>query len=166
MRIFQTVKNTGIAVILENGEYGNIHPTRKEIVGKRLALQAFCQVYGLCSEGEAFGPIYENSWVEEDAMVISFAFCEDGMVEQGEVKGLELAGTDRVYYPAEYEIQGKEIVLRSQQVPAPKYARYCWTNYQEIGLFGKNGIPVAPFRTSRKDGSKVTGSRNANDGVM
>ena len=166
MRAFQTVKNTGIAVILENGEYGNIHPTRKEIVGKRLALQAFCQVYGLCDAREAFGPIYDKSWTEGDAMVISLAFCEDGMVEQGEVKGFEIAGADQVYYPASYEIRGNQIVLRSQQVPAPKYARYCWTNYQEIGLFGKNGIPMAPFRTSRRDGSKVTGSRNSGEGVM
>lgn len=99
-------------------------------------------------------------------MVVSFAFCEDGMVEQGEVKGFELAGADQAYYPASYEIRENEIVLRSQQVPLPKYARYCWSNYQEIGLFGKNGIPVAPFRTSRRDGSKMTGSRNSSDGVM
>lgn len=166
MRIFQTIKNTGLAVILENGEYGNIHPTKKEIVGKRLALQAFYHVYGLCDEQEAFGPMYEKSWVEQEAMVISFAHCNEGMIEQGEVKGFELAGADQIYYPAEYEIRGNQIVLRCEQVSSPKYARYCWTNYQEIALYGKNGIPVAPFRTSRLDGSGVTGSRLSNEGVM
>lgn len=166
MRVSQTIRNTGLAVILENGEYGNIHPTRKEIVGKRLALQAFCHVYGLCDEREAAGPVYESSWREEDAMVISFACCEDGLEEQGEVTGFELAGADRVYHPAAYTLRGNEVTLRSDKVPVPKYARYCWTNYQEIALFGKNGIPVAPFRTSRHDGSRATGSRNSSEGVM
>ena len=40
MRVYQTVKNTGIAVILDCGEYCNIHPVDKHPVGHRLALQA------------------------------------------------------------------------------------------------------------------------------
>ena len=46
MRMHRTVKNTGIAVISECGEYGNIHPVDKRPVGERLELQALCHVYG------------------------------------------------------------------------------------------------------------------------
>lgn len=166
MRVFQTVKNTGIAVILENGEYGNIHPTRKEVVGKRLALQAFYQVYHVCEEEDAFGPIYQSCYVEGDKMVLCFAHCEKGFKCRGKVNGFELAGADREYYPAEFDMEENRIILTAEAVKQPEYARYCWTNYQEIALFGKNGIPVAPFRTSMKDGSCVTGSRLSNEGVM
>ncbi len=166
MRLFQTVKNTGIAVILEQGEYGNIHPTNKEPVGHRLALQAFSEVYHVCERKEAFGPIYRDSYTEDGAMVLSFTGSEDGFICKGEVKGFELAGRDKIYHPADYEIRGEQIVLTAKEVPAPVYARYCWTNYQEIALFGANGIPAAPFRTSRNDGSRVVGSRLSNEGVM
>lgn len=166
MRAFQTVRNTGIAVILEAGEYGNIHPVRKEIVGRRLALQAFYSVYHLITEKEAFGPIYNDSYVDGDAVVIRFKYADGGFIEEGDVKGFELAGADQVYYPAVYECDGEKIILKNKRVGMPKYARYCWTNYQEVALFGRNGIPVAPFRTSMLDGSKVTGSRQTNEGVM
>ena len=53
-----------------------------------------------------------------------------------------------------------DIVVSAFEVDKPKYARYCWTNYSEVTLFGKNGIPAAPFRTSCDDGAVATGSRN------
>lgn len=165
MRVYQTVRNTGIAVILENGEYGNIHPTQKEIVGKRLALQALCSVYHLESESAAFGPVYWDYFVEENRMTILFAHC-DGFTCRGEVNGFELAAADGGYYPADVTIAGNQLVLTAKEVDVPKYARYCWTNYQEVMLFGTNGIPVAPFRTSFADGSAATGSRLTNEGVM
>lgn len=166
MKVYQTVKNTGIAVILENGEYGNIHPTKKEVVGKRLALQAFYHVYHVISKAEAFGPIYKDYYVEGEQLIVRFENCDDGFEYKEGAVGFELAGTDKVYYPASYKIDGSQIVLTSQKVSKPEYARYCWTNYQEISFFGKNGIPLAPFRTSTKDGSKITGSRLTNEGVM
>lgn len=161
MRIFQTIKNTGIAVILESGEFANIHPVKKEVAGRRLALQAYANVYHLISEKEAFGPIYKDSFIDGDSMILRFSHAEGGFISIGLVKGFELAGEDGVYYPAEYEIKGETIVLKSQRVPVPKFARYCWTNYQNIALFGRSGIPLAPFRTSRLDGSKATGTRQA-----
>lgn len=166
MRIFQTVKNTGIAVILENGEYGNIHPVKKEIVGKRLALQAFSEVYHICGRESAFGPVFKDYYVENNKMVLLFDYCEDGFLCEGEVTGFEVAGADRIYYPAKFEIQGNRIMVFAKEAEEPAYVRYCWTNYQKISLFGKNGIPVAPFRTSQNDGSKVMGSRLTNEGVM
>ena len=33
------------------------------------------------------------------------------------------------------------------EIEEPVMARYLWTNYGEVTLFGANGLPVAPFRT-------------------
>lgn len=166
MRVYQNVKNTGIAVILENGEYGNIHPTRKEVVGKRLALQALYHIYHMAEKKEAFGPLYKDYYVDKNRLILSFDNCEDGFICTGEVTGFEIAGKDKEYVTADFKIEGNQIILSAEGVSEPEYARYCWTNYQEITLFGTNGIPLAPFRTSRKDGSCVTGSRLTNEGVM
>jgi len=161
MRLFETVKNTGIAVILETGEYNNIHPVDKEPVGKRLMLQAMYHVYGGVDESEAFGPVYKSYYIEEDRMHIKFQYAKEGLVcRTGCVEGFEIAGSNKKYYQADAVIDGDSVILSSDKVKQPLYARYCWTNYREVGLYGANGIPAAPFRTSMEDGAVFTGSRN------
>ncbi|MFR3812393.1 MAG: sialate O-acetylesterase [Ruminococcus callidus] len=71
MQVYQTVKHTGIAVILDCGEYCNIHPVDKHPVGHRLALQARQLVYGE-RELEAFGPIFRSFAAEGDTSPYSF----------------------------------------------------------------------------------------------
>lgn len=167
MRLFQTVKNTGIAVILDKGEYGNIHPVEKDSVGWRLADQALYQVYGRGTAGDIFGPIYQSYYIDGSRMVLNFAYAEHGMqCTADSVTGFEIAGADRRYYPADAWLNSDgRVILSAEQVKQPVYARYCWTNYREVTLFGKNGLPVAPFRTSRRDGAVATGSRNTGEFV-
>ena len=57
MRVYKTVRNTGLAVALDCGEFNNIHPIDKTPVGHRLCLQALCEVYGQAAEvgGSAAG---------------------------------------------------------------------------------------------------------------
>ena len=43
------------------------------------------------------------------------------------------------------------ISVYADEVKKPAYVRYLWTNYGDVTLYGKNGIPVAPFRTSMND---------------
>ncbi len=164
MRLFRTVKNTGIAVILDKGEYGNIHPVEKDSVGKRLADQALYQVYGCKEEQEVYGPIYRTYRIQDGQMIITFDYAENGFHQTADtITGFEVAGEDQKYYPATAVIQNHEIVLSACQVKKPIYARYCWTNYREVTLFGANDLPVAPFRTSRLDGAIATGSRNCGE---
>ena len=48
-------------------------------------------------------------------------------------------------------INGDRIIVSSKEIAEPKYVRYLWTNYGDVTLYGKNGIPLAPFRTSEND---------------
>ncbi len=160
MRVFQTVKNTGIAVALELGEDRNIHPLDKKPVGERLALQALYSVYGKIAEKEAFGPIYRDYYIEDGQLVVGFDHAEDGIVFEGEGDpGFEIAGADRHYYPAKACVDGNKIVLSATEVPKPVCARYCWTNYRKVDVFDRNHLPMAPFRTDREDGAVAYGSR-------
>lgn len=160
MRLYQNVKNTGIAVILDQGEYGNIHPTEKKIVGDRLALQALYHVYHSDVKEQAFGPIYRSYRREGERMYLSFEHAEHGICcTEDVIEGFEIAGADRKYYPADAELVENEICVTSDQVREPLSVRFCWTNYAPVTLFGKNGIPVAPFRTDLEDGAVATGSR-------
>lgn len=150
MRAFGTVKNTGIAVAIDCGELGNIHPVDKRPVGERLCLQAEQLVYGM--DADAFGPMYKSYMTDGSSFCIQLDHAADGLeLRGGKAAGFELAGADKKFCPAEAEITADRIILRSAEVPEPVYARYAWGNYPEYSVFGKNGIPLAPFRTSMDD---------------
>lgn len=150
MRAFQTVKNTGIAVITDCGELDNIHPTDKLPVGERLCLQAQKLAYGM--DVKAFGPIYSSYEYINGGIKLDFEYAENGFtVKDKEPIGFEIAGKDKKFYPAKAEITGNTIFISSEKVSAPVYARYCWVNYGEVNIFNETGIPLAPFRTHRND---------------
>jgi sialate O-acetylesterase len=146
-RTWQTVKNTGMAVILDCGEFNEIHPRDKKPVGERLELQALYQVYGELDEAEAFGPIYKAFEYKQDGIELSFDYAEEGFDFKGETVGFEIAGEDLDYRSADIEFRDNKILVFSKEIDNPVYARYCWTNYCDVTIFGKNGIPLAPFRT-------------------
>lgn len=150
LRVHQTVANTGLAVILDKGEFHNIHPLDKAPVGERLELQAMCHVYGKLSADKAYGPIYKCYTISDGGFLLEFNYAE-GLYSDGELTGFEIAGEDRVYYPAKAEIRGEKVFVKSDKVKTPKYVRYQWVNYGKATLFGKNKIPASPFRTSRDD---------------
>lgn len=150
MNTYQTVKNTGIAVILDCGEYNEIHPKDKAPVGERLELQALYQVYNKINAQEAFGPIYKAFSYKDSAMELNFEHTEKGFLVKGELSGFEIAGEAGEYLPASAAINGSRIIVSSPELKRPVYARYCWTNYGDVTVFGNNGIPLAPFRTHRR----------------
>jgi sialate O-acetylesterase len=150
MKLFRTVKNTGIAVALDCGEFGNIHPVDKSVVGHRLYLQALSEVYGLADRAETMPPMYASHEVRHgDTMIVYLDNPSHGLSgSERRPEGFELAGADGVYYPADSaEIHGDQIHLRCEKVARPVNVRFKWINYDGVGLFGTNGIPVAPFRT-------------------
>jgi len=149
MRLHQEGVVTGIAVALDCGEYNNIHPVHKTEVARRLAVQALYHVFGKGTEEEIYGPVYRSCIGNGPELLISFYHAEYGFTVKGEeIKNFEIAGADGKFVPAKAEVKGSAIVLKSTEVEAPVAARYMWVDYAEVTLFGANGLPVAPFRTS------------------
>lgn len=155
-RVAQTVANTGMAVIIDRGEFDNIHPLDKQTVGLRLAYQALKRVYGLPLEAD--GPIYTRLVREGPRLRVLFAHTAGGLVWQGEQAlsegqetGFELAGSNGLYHPAQARIEGGGVLLSSPAVPAPERARYAWTKWGPAPLYARNGLPAMPFRSHRGD---------------
>ena len=160
------VPNTGMAVILETGEFHNIHPLDKKTVGDRLSNIALSMVYELVDKDTASGPRYSGSEVHGDSFVITLSGCGDGLKLSDDAPAdstkwnFEIAGDDNVYYPARADISvSGKVTLTSDKVKSPAKARYFWKNFAPVYLFGSNGIPLSPFRTDRKDGAVAYGSR-------
>ena len=136
-----SVPSCGMICLLDQGEYGNVHPVAKRPVGERLAELAGSMLYG----GGECSPRAEGLRREGSSLVIPLSAPVE--VRGGGAPALmEIAGEDGFFVPAEAEIRGTELVLRSGLISCPLHARYAWTDYSDrVNLFGRNGLPLEPF---------------------
>ncbi len=139
--------NTGMAVTLDIGEYDNIHPAEKIIIGKRLAYWALARTYGI--EGIGYcGPIYKEMSTKDNEVILTFDYAENGFSTFGKVlDGFTVAGEDKEFFPAEATIKGSKIIVSSERVPHPIAVRYCWENFVVGSLYNTSGLPASSFRT-------------------
>lgn len=144
------IPNTGMAVITDIGNLGDIHPRNKEDVGRRLALWARAKVYG--ESGLVYsGPLYKSMSVEGNKVRLSFDHSGSGLMTlDGQPPAwFEIAGDDRVFYKATAEIDGNTVVVWSLLVTRPAAVRMGWHQLAEPNLANKEGLPASPFRTDR-----------------
>jgi sialate O-acetylesterase len=145
------LKNTGMAVIIDVGEAGNIHPTNKQDVGKRLALWAEAKLYG--RKGiEYSGPLYRKMKIKGNNVVVSFDHAKGGLVARGggKVEGFAVAGADGKFVWADARIDGQQLIVSSPQVAEPRAVRYGWADNPAVNLTNRADLPVSPFRTDVK----------------
>lgn len=140
------LERTGMAVTIDIGEAGNIHPKDKENVGKRLALVALAKTYG--KDVEYSGPLYQDYHIEGNKIRLSFSHYEGMKTSDGEsLKGFCIAGPDHKFYFADAVIDGNTIRVSSINVPFPVSVRYAWANNPVCNLTNAYCLPASPFRT-------------------
>lgn len=145
LNTYKTIKNTGIAICIDCGEYQDIHPKDKRPVGERLALQALYHIYKKIEAQDAFGPLVTRSYVIDSKVYVECDYAEHGFVTDGEPM-IELSEDGINFIMAKVKFVDHTIVIWNDDIKKPYEIRYCWTNYGKVTIFGKNGIPLAPFR--------------------
>jgi len=142
--------NTGMAVTVDVGEAGNIHPKNKQAVGKRLALWALGTTYG--KDLVHCGPLYKCSRKQDGKIVVEFDHVGGGLAAEGNrLKGFAVAGADKKFVFAEATIKGDTVVVSSPEVEDPVAVRYAWAANPDCNLFNRAGLPASPFRTDAWD---------------
>lgn len=140
---------TGMAVTIDIGDPEDIHPTNKQDVGLRLALNALHITYG--RDIVYSGPIFESQQVEDDKIRLNFSSIGNGLKvddQYGYLKGFAIAGEDRVFHWARAYLDGDQVVVYNKEVSDPVAVRYAWgNNPEDANLFNKEGLPASPFRT-------------------
>jgi len=146
-----SIKNTGMAVTIDLGEWNDIHPLNKEDVGKRLALLAEKLAYDettiVCS-----GPIYQSMKIDENKVLLSFTSTGSGLViKEGENQSqFAIAGADGIYVRAEAKIVGQKVIVWSKKVTKPVSVRYAWAdNPMGAMLYNMERLPASPFTTMK-----------------
>lgn len=147
------IKNSGMAVLMDVGEEKTIHPSDKQSVADRLFYHAKAKTYGVTDTKYA-GPLYSKMKIEENKIRLFFEFTEDGLqLKNATSKNFEIAGKDRVFYPANAEIKENEIIVWSEKVSKPVAARYAFKAWCIGDLYNSSGLPASSFRT---DNWKIT----------
>ena len=138
---------TGMAVTIDIGDPGNIHPTNKQDVGKRLANWALATVYKKAGV-PASGPLPAKHSVRGGEVVVEFAHAHGGLKSRdgGALTGFTLAGSDGVYQKASARVVGSTVVVSSAGVTAPAGLRYAWESNPVCNLVNGAGLPASPFR--------------------
>lgn len=162
--VYQTVRNTSMAVILEAGEFNDIHPKNKKIVGDRLALHALAKVYQKNLNPDAPSLHFAirsggkvNLYLKDTQGDLSFkedqAFIKSreryvNKEKQDEISesGFEIAGEDGIFYSATIQIEDNHITAMSSQVALPCYLRYAYHNFSPVTVYGGTGIPLSTFK--------------------
>jgi len=138
---------TGMATAVDLAHASNIHWLQRSELGKRLDWLAMSTVYS--QEKPAGGPVYRSMSVSGSEARLVFDNKLNGLLIRSAdgLSGFEIAGADRVFYPAFARIHDGDVIVSSPKVPVPVAVRYGWSDNPEISLYNSAGLPAPPFRT-------------------
>ncbi|WP_083862164.1 sialate O-acetylesterase [Flavobacterium sp. B17] len=144
-KVSLNVPKSGLAVIIDIGEWNDIHPLNKKTVGDRLALQAL-----KIADNEniiADGPVYQSMKSDGNKIILSFKQGTDDFTPVSELKGFAIKGKDGNYQWAKAKTQGKNIIVWNDEIKDPVSVRYDWADNPDGNLKNKTGLPASPFTT-------------------
>ena len=140
---------SGMAATHDVGSRYCVHPPKKKQVGDRFAYLALANDYGF-KEIEAKTPMPKEFVFDGEKAIVCFDVSKLGVGPiNSDLSGFELAGEDKVFYPAVARVDKdcKSVTVTSPQVAKPIAVRYAMRNWSEATLFNSFGIPVSPFRS-------------------
>ena len=104
---------------------------------------ALKNVYGF-GDCDAYGPILKSVCKKDNGYELSFYNADGGFKIKEKAQGFEISYDGETFEEISPEVNGNKIILNCK--PDAKEIRYQWFNYNEVTVFGKNSIPLAPFR--------------------
>lgn len=147
LKALPRIPHAGMVVSVDAGEQRSIHPADKTVISERLACWALADTYNRVGLPH-ISPTYRSMKAEKDGIAISFNDASNGLTSFGKtLTAFEVAGDDKVFYPAKAKITGNGIIVWSDSVSTPVAARYAWKDWVIGDLYNTEGLPVAPFRT-------------------
>ena len=153
----------GMAVAIDLGWFGSLHPDNKYDVGERLAAWALNRTYGKTAVVVS-GPLYKSLKTEGNKARLTFdyadglklgkkdgiKFVEDPVPTMADVvKKFKIAGLDGVWHDADsVAFDGGDVLVSSASVASPTAVRYAYgAGLSGVFVYNSAGLPMVPFRT-------------------
>jgi len=75
--------------------------------------------------------------IKDGKIYLSFNHATDGFSRMVDINGFEIAGEDRIFYPAKVEVDlnNRILIVSNGNIPKPVAARYCFKNFQIGNLY-------------------------------
>ena len=147
LKLPNTAMISTIDILDEKDDFNNIHPSNKQLAGKRLFLAAMATVYGQ-KDLVWTGPVYQSVEFQENQAIVTFNSVGKGLKIQGDkLKGFALAGSNHRFFWADGKIEGNRVILTSEAVKQPVAVRYGWANNPVGNLYNSAELPAFPFRS-------------------
>ncbi|MBQ9356128.1 MAG: sialate O-acetylesterase [Prevotella sp.] len=145
-RVEAMVDSCRMAVLMDAGLQYGIHPRKKRQAGERLAILALANTYGV--QGLPEFAAYQSVEFHGDTAVVAFSRSREWVYfENGPTSNnFEIAGSDRVFHPAQVWTSRNRVYVRSSEVPQPVAVRYAFHDWV-VGDLMHDGLPVSSFRT-------------------
>ena len=142
------IPHTGMAVLTDIGNPGDIHPRNKQDVGARLARWALNRDYGR-KDVVPSGPLYKSMKVEGNKIRVHFAYADGGLKTRDDkpLTDFEVAGADGKFVPAKATIDGQTVVVEAEGIAEPTQVRFCWNGVASPNFVNSAGLPAGPFRS-------------------
>jgi len=140
--------NTGMISTSDlNDNGGDLHPTYKWEVGRRLSIWALAKTYN--QKIDYSGPIYKSSQFKNGKAILELEYLNNiAVTNDGKpLVGFTIAGKEGKFVNATAKLVGKSIEVSSPEIKQPTEVRYNWTE-NPSGNFYSNGLPALPFRTN------------------
>lgn len=143
------IPNSGMAVLMDAGLRDCIHPRQKQVAGERLARLALVNTYGIkgvTAQSARLGSVT----IQNDTIILGFDQDKMWVNFKGNPTSdnFEIAGEDKVFYPAKAWLNRSKVMVKSEKVAKPVAVRYAFKNWAIGDLFCED-IPVSSFRTDK-----------------
>lgn len=141
--------NPGVGLIMPGVEHVPFsgQPADEPLLAERSLAWLLASVYG--KEGAPSGPLFDRMETNyAKAQVFFKAGTAEGLrAKPGALDHFEVAGLDKVFYPAVARIDGNTIRLTSEAVSRIADVRYNYRGKPDQGMTNSAGLPAIPFRT-------------------
>lgn len=138
------IPDTQMAVSSDLGHPRDVHPKNKWPIGKRLALLALNDMKDkkILSQG----PMFDYVNIQNSRMIIFFKNGKGLKTSDlKEVKGIQVAGEDLTWHPADSRIKGEQLEVWSEKIPRPRYVRYGFSSFSTGNLINEANLPASTF---------------------
>jgi sialate O-acetylesterase len=150
LNAMKLIPNSGMASTMDVGLEKNVHYENKTLPAQRLAYWALGKTYGI--KGINYNaPLYKSMTVEGNKVIVSFSYAPYLTSFEKPLTLFEVAGADKVFYPAKATIKTNQVILQSDKVSAPVAVRYAFKEFVVAELYNNDGIPASSFRTDDWD---------------
>ncbi len=150
-RVAENLDDVYVTVNDDIADLDDSHPKNKQDVGRRLAWTALAEYYGIPEYEDSLCPVVDKVTVSGNRVQVSYKNTGGVPLKTSDGNApscFEIAGADKVFYPAEEtSIEGESVFASSPEVPSPVYVRAGWSYFKIQNLTNANGLPVSVFST-------------------